>query len=66
MSDIEQPNSAVRWKKQHTVEDLNAEYKAFSRSPFIAILAHLTHCIPTDEALQRFADDHPDRWAKSS
>jgi len=60
-----QQSRASRWKTLHTIEDLNAEYKAFSRSPFIAILAHLTHCIPTDEALQRFADDHPDRWANA-
>lgn len=55
----------TKWKKQHTVEELQAEYKSFSRSPFIAILAHLTHCIPSDEALQRFADEHPDRWANA-
>ena len=55
----------AKWKKRHTVEELTAEYRAFSRSPFIAILAHLTHCIPSDDALQTFANDHPDRWANA-
>lgn len=65
MSRNEPDKQLAKWKKQHTVEELMAEYKAFSRSPFISILAHLTHCIPTDEALQRFADEHPDRWANA-
>jgi fructose/tagatose bisphosphate aldolase len=38
---------------------------ALQRDPFREVLARLLHCEPSIEALQSFADAHPDKWAQS-
>lgn len=42
---------------------LRDQFRAYSREPFIDILARMTACEPTPASLQTFADNHPDRWA---
>jgi len=41
---------------------LKDQFRAYSREPFIDILAKLTACEPTQAALETFATNHPDRW----
>ncbi len=43
-------------------DKLKDQFRAYSREPFIDILARLTACEPNEEALQQFANNHPDRW----
>ena len=44
---------------------LEEQFRAYSRQPFIDILSRLTGCAPSNEALQQFADQHPERWASA-
>ena len=44
------------------VGELLEEFQAFSRAPFVEILAELVQGIPTPENLKLFASEHPDRW----
>ena len=45
--------------------DIHNELKRYSMEPFIQTLAYLLGCMPTKEAVQEFANAHPDRWANS-
>ena len=45
--------------------DVHKELQRYSREPFLQTLAYLLGCMPTKEAVQEFADAHPDRWANS-
>ena len=54
-----------RRKPRFDNEELLAEFSAYSRQPYIEILAEMLQCIPTPDALQEFADAHPDRWASA-
>lgn len=60
-----QPPAEEHGKKRgfNTLE-LLGEFQAFSRQPFIEIMAELISGIPTPENIHAFANDHPDRWAQ--
>ena len=46
--------------------DMTMRYLAsMSRTPFRRVLAELLECKPTPEAVRRFADKYPDRWAQA-
>lgn len=38
---------------------------SMSRTPFRKVLGELLECKPTPEAVRRFADKYPDRWAQA-
>ena len=54
-----------RRQQRFDSDQLYAELTSFSRQPFIEILSEMLQCIPTPDALQEFADAHPDRWANA-
>lgn len=37
---------------------------ALDRTPFREIMANILQCGPTDQAMRKFANIHPDRWAR--
>jgi beta-phosphoglucomutase-like phosphatase (HAD superfamily) len=60
----EQPDGPQHAKRRgFNTDEVLAEFQAFSRQPFVEILAELVSGIPTPEAIKTFAEDHPDRWA---
>ena len=58
-------DKSPRRKPRFDSEELLAEFSAYSRQPYVEILAEMVQCIPTPDALQDFADAHPDRWANA-
>lgn len=46
-------------------EAIEQELESLSRAPFRRILKDFLGFTPTPEALKRFADKYPDKWAKS-
>jgi len=52
-------------KRMFSQSDLIEEFKAYSRLPFIEVLANMMNCMPTPESLERFANEYPDRWANA-
>ena len=48
-----------------SVDELMSEFQAFSRAPFVEILAELVQGIPTPENIRVFANEHPDRWVNA-
>ena len=48
-----------------SVDELMSEFQAFSRAPFVEILAELVQGIPTPENIRIFAREHPDRWVNA-
>tara|TARA_Y100000310_G_scaffold331518_2_gene405223 strand:+ start:45 stop:467 length:423 start_codon:yes stop_codon:yes gene_type:complete len=56
---------ASRRPERFDPDQLYAELTSFSRQPFVEILSEMLQCIPTADALQEFADSHPDRWANA-
>lgn len=60
---LNQPS--LKHKPRFDPTELLAELSTFSRQPFIEVLAEILQCIPTPDALQIFADEHPDRWANA-
>jgi len=53
------------YKKPYTLGELRDQFRNYSREPFTDILARMIHCAPTDEAMQTFAELHPDKWASA-
>ena len=51
---------ADRQKRQHSIRKQLALY---STTPFLDEVAYLMGFRPTPQALQEFADQHPDKWA---
>lgn len=49
--------------RKSTTAELIEEFKLYNRTPFMEILADLIQAAPTIEAIQKFAEEHPDRWA---
>ena len=58
-------DQSPRRKPRFDTEELLAEFNAYSRQPYVEVLAEMLKCIPTPDALQLFADEHPDRWASA-
>ena len=58
-------DKSPRRKPRFDSEELLSEFSAYSRQPYVEILAEMVQCIPTPDALQDFADAHPDRWANA-
>lgn len=48
-----------------SLADLKDQFGAMSRQPFVEILAHFMQCAPTNEAIEAFSNEYPDRWAKT-
>ena len=46
-------------------DSIRKDLQSYSRQPFIDILSRIMSCEPTLDALQSFANDHPDRWANA-
>ena len=51
--------------QRFTIDELREQFTAFSREPFVDILSHLVGCAPTEERLQEFANEYPDKWASA-
>ena len=62
---IKEFDKLPRRQQRFDSDQLYAELTSFSRQPFIEILSEMLQCIPTPDALQEFADAHPDRWANA-
>lgn len=58
-------DSPSHHKQRFDTTELLAELGAYSRQPYIEILGEILQAVPTPEALQTFADAHPDRWANA-
>lgn len=52
-------------KANNNAAVLQDQFRAYSRSPFIEILARMTDCEPEQHRLQEFANQYPDRWASA-
>ena len=48
-----------------TKEQILAELSAYSRNPFMEVLAEFLSEAPTPEAIKSFANAHPDKWASA-
>ena len=46
-------------------DTIAAEIGALSRGPFRQVLARLLACAPSDEAITKQAENHPDRWGQT-
>lgn len=57
------PAARPRSKPLFSVDDLKAEFQAYSRDPFTEVLAHLVACVPDRKFIELFAEEHPDKWA---
>jgi len=44
-------------------QDLLHQLKQYDRTPFHDLLAEFLECAPTADAIQKFANKYPDRWA---
>ena len=45
--------------------DLRQQLQRFSREPFREALEYIMGCAPSKEAVFTFAQEHPDKWAKT-
>ena len=52
-------------KAENNAAILQDQFRAYSRSPFIEVLANLVNCEPEKSRLQEFANQYPDRWASA-
>lgn len=51
--------------QQQALADTLKHLATMSRTPFRKVLAELIEAKPTPEAVRRFADKYPDRWAQA-
>jgi len=71
LEDINSPPVSQRERKPSNLRpyfnkrDLQAQFAAMSRQPFIEILSELIQCAPSPDNIQKFADEHPDKWANT-
>ena len=48
------------------VEEIEEQFKSYSRLPFLSTLARIMGAEPTIENLRKFANKSPDRWAQTA
>jgi hypothetical protein len=59
-------DDAITPERRAAALDMTMRYLVgMNRSPFRRVLAELLECKPTPEAMRRFADKYPDRWAQA-
>ena len=60
---VHNQNSAAAPSGAANASQLTAQLRRYDRTPFLDVLAQMLEHRPTPEALQRFADRDPGRWA---